>query len=43
VIAKNGHQHAADALRQHAQVRHLHFVGNRSMWTPRRNRSGLAA
>jgi hypothetical protein len=42
LIAKNGHQHAADALRQHAQVRHLRF-GSKAPWTPRKNRSGLAA
>jgi hypothetical protein len=45
VIAKNGHQHAADALRQHAQVRHLISGANtpNRRWRPRRNRSGLAA
>jgi hypothetical protein len=43
VIAKNGHQHAADALRQHAQIRHLRFGTGASRWTPRKNKSGLAA
>jgi hypothetical protein len=43
VVAKNGHQHAADALRQHAQVRHMRFGANRGGWTPRKNKSGLAA
>ena len=43
LIAKNGHQHAADAIRQHAQIRHLRFGFGKAMWTPRKNRSGLAA
>jgi hypothetical protein len=43
LIAKNGHQHAADALRQHAQIRHLRFGSSKGMWVPRKNRSGLAA
>jgi hypothetical protein len=43
VIAKNGHQHAADALRQHAQVRHLLEGAGRKHKGWRRNKSGLAA
>jgi hypothetical protein len=43
LVAKNGHQHAADALRQHAQIRHLRFASTNSRWKPRRNKSGLAA
>jgi hypothetical protein len=42
LVAKNGHQHAADAMRQHAQIRHMRF-GVQKAWTPRKNRSGLAA
>jgi hypothetical protein len=42
LIAKNGHQHAADAIRQHGQIRHLSFGTSRAVKTRRRNRSGLA-
>ena len=43
LVAKNGHQHAADAIRQHAQIRHLRFGAGAGRWTPRKNKSGLAA
>jgi hypothetical protein len=43
LVAKNGHQHAADAIRQHAQIRHLRFGHGAGRWTPRRNKSGMAA
>ncbi|MDA4845939.1 hypothetical protein [Hoeflea poritis] len=44
IYAKNGHQHAPDALRQHAQYRHnlRHNPDGRSR-PKRRNKSGMAA
>ena len=42
IMLKNGHQHAADAIRQHAQVRHLAF-GMGGGKVKRANKSGLAA
>jgi len=43
LVMKNGHQHAADAIRQHAQIRHLRFAMMGGGKPVRRNKSGLAA
>lgn len=44
VVLKNGHDHAADALRQHAQMRHLRREQGSDGWRPsRRTRRGRAA
>lgn len=40
IIEKNGHQHAADALRQHAQIRHLLGRGVRTKKPSARKRPG---
>lgn len=41
-IQKNGHEHAADAIRQKAQIAHTMRTGNRSSGGRTRNRSGMA-
>jgi hypothetical protein len=42
VPLKNGHQHAADAIRQHAQMQHLRVEHGGGRAPRRRNRSGMA-
>lgn len=44
VVAKNGHQHGADALRQHAQIRHVFRPGGGTIRrTAKSKRSAMAA
>ncbi len=42
-VLDNGHQHAADALRQHAQMRHAFKSQGRPTRPKRSNRGGMAA